>query len=133
MVGRNGAGKSTLLKALVGLVPLQRGQVWVGGREASHMTVAEICRQVAYLAQDPNALLFADTVMEELLITLRNHRISATDAPINPDALLDARVCAAKPMPTLAISAVGAPTGRARRDHGDSAVDDYAGRADPRA
>ncbi len=90
MVGRNGAGKSTLLKALVGLVPLQRGQVWVGGREASHMTVAEICRQVAYLAQDPNALLFADTVMEELLITLRNHRILATDAPINPDALLDA-------------------------------------------
>ena len=35
--------------------------------------VASICRQVAYLPQDPSALLFADTVRGELLATLANH------------------------------------------------------------
>jgi len=73
LLGRNGAGKSTLLKSLVSLVRVARGAVTIHGRTTQGLSVAEICRQVAYLPQDPNALLFADTVREELLITLRNH------------------------------------------------------------
>jgi energy-coupling factor transport system ATP-binding protein len=76
LMGRNGAGKSTLLKSLVGLVRPRRGQVAVHGRDISRDDVADICRQVGYLPQDPNALLFADTVQEELEITLRNHGLA---------------------------------------------------------
>jgi branched-chain amino acid transport system ATP-binding protein len=32
LIGHNGAGKSTLLKALYGLVPSQRGRVWLDGQ-----------------------------------------------------------------------------------------------------
>jgi branched-chain amino acid transport system ATP-binding protein len=32
LIGHNGAGKSTLLKALFGLVPYQRGRVWLDGQ-----------------------------------------------------------------------------------------------------
>ncbi len=73
LMGRNGAGKTTLLKSLVGLVKPAHGQVCIAGKETRGMDTADICRNVAYLPQDPNALLFADTVADELAITLRNH------------------------------------------------------------
>jgi energy-coupling factor transport system ATP-binding protein len=76
LLGRNGAGKTTLLKCLVGLHRPTRGRAIAGGLDNAGRNVAAICRLVGYLPQDPNALLFADTVREELLITLRNHGIA---------------------------------------------------------
>jgi ABC-type Mn2+/Zn2+ transport system ATPase subunit len=46
LVGPNGAGKSTLFKAIVGLMPLQRGQVWINGE-----TGLDARRRVAYVPQ----------------------------------------------------------------------------------
>mgnify|MGYP001077109938 CR=1 FL=1 len=73
LLGPNGAGKSTLLRCLVGLLRPSRGRVWVDGQDISGQDTAAICRLVGYLPQDPNALLFADTVREELEATLRFH------------------------------------------------------------
>ncbi len=58
LLGRNGSGKTTLLRALAGLQDLDKGTV-------------EATARVAYLPQDPNALLFAPTVQAELEHTLR--------------------------------------------------------------
>lgn len=77
LMGRNGSGKTTLLKTLVGLVQPQAGQVWVEGRNVTGESVASICKRVGYLPQDPDALLFADTALDELRITLRNHGLAA--------------------------------------------------------
>lgn len=74
LVGRNGAGKSTLLKCITGLLPLRSGDIRVAGQSTRGRTVADICRQVAYLPQNPDDLLFAETVVDELQITLRNHK-----------------------------------------------------------
>jgi energy-coupling factor transporter ATP-binding protein EcfA2 len=76
LMGRNGSGKTTLLKTLVGLVKPQAGQVWVEGRNVTGESVASICQRVGYLPQDPDALLFADTALDELRITLRNHGLA---------------------------------------------------------
>ncbi|MEN9250256.1 MAG: metal ABC transporter ATP-binding protein [Gloeomargarita sp. GMQP_bins_120] len=46
LVGPNGAGKSTLLKALLGLIPQRRGQVWLDGRPLWRQR-----RRVAYVPQ----------------------------------------------------------------------------------
>lgn len=73
LMGPNGSGKTTLLRCLVGLTKPQAGKVWVEGESIAGQKVAEVCRRVGYLPQDPNALLFSDTVEEELLVTLRNH------------------------------------------------------------
>lgn len=73
LMGRNGSGKTTLLKTLVGLVQPRKGTVMVAGQSLAGRDVADICRQVGYLPQDPNALLFAESVQEEWEITLRNH------------------------------------------------------------
>ncbi|MCC6166360.1 MAG: energy-coupling factor ABC transporter ATP-binding protein [Caldilineaceae bacterium] len=91
LMGRNGSGKTTLLKTLVGLARPSAGRVTVAGQDSARLDVAEICRTVGYLPQDPNSLLFADTVREELAITLRNHGYDP-DAPgtlpVDPDDLL---------------------------------------------
>jgi len=86
LLGENGAGKTTLLRSLVGLIRPQVGSVKLLGQDIANMGVAEICRKVGYLPQDPNALLFADTVQEELMITLRNHQCSLP--PSWPETLL---------------------------------------------
>jgi len=89
MMGPNGAGKTTLLRSLVGLVPIQDGCIHVGGKVIVGRPVAEICQRVGYLPQDPNALLFADTVLEELCITLRNHHFDLSDPINHPGMLLE--------------------------------------------
>lgn len=73
LMGRNGSGKSTLLKCIIGLLRAKRGEVWVNGRDTRGRDVAEVAREVAYLPQNPDDLLFAETVSDELNITLRNH------------------------------------------------------------
>ncbi|MEX1019302.1 MAG: ATP-binding cassette domain-containing protein [Litorilinea sp.] len=91
LLGRNGSGKTTLLKSLVGLIRPQRGEVRLQGVSIKGKDVADICRQVGYLPQDPNQLLFADTVAEEMAITLRNHGYDPRgyDLPIAPQTLLE--------------------------------------------
>lgn len=51
IVGPNGCGKSTLLKAIMGMLPVQKGQICIGGRDISGMSVRELAQQAAYLAQ----------------------------------------------------------------------------------
>ena len=87
LMGRNGVGKTTLLKSLVGLLPPLDGRIAIAGADIAGRPVAEICRQVAYLPQAPDTLLFADTVREELAVTLRNHHLEE-HPPVAPCVLL---------------------------------------------
>jgi energy-coupling factor transporter ATP-binding protein EcfA2 len=89
MMGLNGSGKSTFLRSLVGLVPLSSGRVMVDGKANTGRSVAEICMQVGYLPQDPNALLFADRVEDELTITLHNHHMDGSEMTLWSHELLD--------------------------------------------
>lgn len=80
LLGRNGSGKSTLLKSVVGLLAADGGQVRLNGRLTTGRTVADICREVAYLPQNPDDLLFANSVREELAVTLANHGLQGQEA-----------------------------------------------------
>ncbi|TFH87214.1 ABC transporter ATP-binding protein [Billgrantia azerbaijanica] len=51
LVGANGCGKSTLLKAIMGFLPVTRGMVRIGGREASTLGRRALARRIAYLPQ----------------------------------------------------------------------------------
>jgi energy-coupling factor transport system ATP-binding protein len=73
MMGRNGSGKSTLLRCIVGLLRATRGEIAVRGRATAGRDVADICRDLAYLPQNPDDLLFAESVEQELETTLQNH------------------------------------------------------------
>ncbi len=87
LMGRNGSGKTTLLKCIVGLLMPGRGEITMQERSLIGRPTAEICLNVGYLPQDPGDLLFADTVIDELRITLRNHDLSQ-HPPVEPSALM---------------------------------------------
>jgi energy-coupling factor transport system ATP-binding protein len=79
LMGRNGAGKTTLLKQLVGLLRPDRGRVQITApssrqpMDTRRTAVEEIIKYVGYVPQNPNALLFNDTVSQELDFTRRGH------------------------------------------------------------
>lgn len=76
IMGANGSGKTTLLKNMVGLLRPRSGSIRLDGVSLIDKPVAEICRQLAYLPQNPDDLLFAETVADELAQTLSNHALS---------------------------------------------------------
>ncbi len=84
VLGRNGAGKTTLLQCVVGLLQSKAGEIWVNGRTTQGRALADICREVAYLPQNPDDLLFADSVADEFAITLRNHQLNPSAYPSQP-------------------------------------------------
>lgn len=87
LMGRNGSGKTTLLRCIVGLLRPGRGQIALDGHLITEHHPAEICRYVGYLPQHPESMLFAESVAEELEITLRNHGLQSAP-PIPPHELL---------------------------------------------
>lgn len=52
LVGPNGAGKSTLLRALLGLQPLQGGQVTLQGDDVAYLSAQQRATRMAYVAQN---------------------------------------------------------------------------------
>ncbi len=51
IIGPNGAGKSTLMAALLGLIPIRRGQVRLAGTPLIELPRRQLARQVAYVPQ----------------------------------------------------------------------------------
>jgi energy-coupling factor transport system ATP-binding protein len=88
LMGRNGSGKTTLLRCTVGLLNPTHGEVRIDGQPTRGRRVADVCRDVGYLPQDPSDLLFADTVADELKVTLRNHHLTPATAPVPLETLL---------------------------------------------
>jgi energy-coupling factor transporter ATP-binding protein EcfA2 len=85
LMGRNGAGKTTLLKQLVGLLKPDHGQVRITdpstrtAMDTRQASIEEIIRVVGYVPQNPSALLFNDTVRQEMDFTRRGHGLPPDD------------------------------------------------------
>lgn len=75
IMGRNASGKTTLVKHLNGLLRPSRGKVLIGGIDTAHKDVAELSQQVGYVFQNPNDTLFADTVEDEVALSLKNRHL----------------------------------------------------------
>jgi len=76
LMGLNGAGKTTLIRCAFGLIPCE-GKRRLFGKNVGDMSLTEIIRNVAYLPQNPNDLLFAESVLDELKVTLKNFGLTA--------------------------------------------------------
>ncbi len=67
ILGRNGSGKTTMLKNIIGLLkPREHGMVMLDGKDVKDLKVEEAARVAGFLFQNPDNMLFADTVMEEV-------------------------------------------------------------------
>ena len=72
ILGKNGAGKTTLVKHMNGLLKPTKGMVILDGVNSETKTVAEMARKVAYVFQNPDHQIFAQTVEEEIAFGPRN-------------------------------------------------------------
>lgn len=71
IMGRNASGKTTLVKHLNGLLLPTKGRVEVGSADSKKSSVAKLARWVGHIFQNPNDHLFAETVEEEIAVSLK--------------------------------------------------------------
>ena len=96
ITGPVGSGKSALARALLGLYPVESGQVLLDGRPLKGIPEAERTARIGYLPQDPS--LFSGTVRDNIVLgsaTLRQSTNHASDAARVLRILEAALVCAA--------------------------------------
>ena len=72
LIGSNGVGKSALLKLLIGLLPLQEGEVTAAGLPLTSENLPAIRRKIGYVFQDSDSQLFMPTVESDVSFALRN-------------------------------------------------------------
>ncbi|HEY3012375.1 MAG TPA: ABC transporter ATP-binding protein [Gemmatimonadales bacterium] len=83
VVGPNGSGKTTLLRALVGLVPVERGAVLVGGRPVRDWPRRSLAQTVGVVSQQEEAV-FPLKVAESVMLG-RYARLGPLSAPGSAD------------------------------------------------
>ncbi len=66
IIGPNGAGKSTLLKAIMGLIPISGGRLYINGSEVTNVKSHELVKMgIGYVPQVSN--VFPTLTVEENL------------------------------------------------------------------
>jgi energy-coupling factor transport system ATP-binding protein len=72
IMGENGAGKTTLAKQMNGLLKPSQGRVLVDDQDTKKASVAQLARKVGLVFQNPDHLLFSETVKDEVAFGLKN-------------------------------------------------------------
>ncbi len=75
LMGFNGAGKSTLLNLLGGLTQTKEGRITL-----DQLPIQQVLGQIGYLRQEPDLMLLADTVREEL--SWKNKAMTSADVDV---------------------------------------------------
>jgi energy-coupling factor transport system ATP-binding protein len=82
LMGRNGAGKTTILKLMVGLLKPAHGRVVMAGLDTRRASLEQISKVAGYVPQQPDVLLFADSVQGEVDFTRRAHGLPPDGADL---------------------------------------------------
>lgn len=68
VIGANGAGKTTLLRAISGVLPVKRGQVYLEGKEITHLAAHRIARMGISHVPEGRQIFMSLTVLDNLLL-----------------------------------------------------------------
>jgi ATP-binding cassette, subfamily B, bacterial len=78
ITGRVGSGKTTLLRALLGLLPMDAGEIYWGSERVHDPATFFVPPRSAYTAQVP--LLFSESLQDNILMGLPEDRVDIQDA-----------------------------------------------------
>ena len=90
IIGQNGCGKTTLLKSICGLLRPTSGEIFVGEKNISGVSVAALSAETGLVMQNPDAQLFTNTVYKEVSFALRKMGLTDTEIRLRADAALAA-------------------------------------------
>lgn len=90
--GESGSGKSTLLAALIGLVPLEAGEIRLQGvsGEPRRWSSVELASRMSWVPQFPEALAVGETVLDSLLASVDRFGWPRQETEVQARALLAA-------------------------------------------
>lgn len=80
VLGENGSGKTTLVKHFNGLLRPYSGNLIIKGLETSKTPVNELVRHTGLVFQNPDNMLFEDTVEAEIAFGLNNINVEGPEA-----------------------------------------------------
>jgi molybdate/tungstate transport system ATP-binding protein len=86
LLGPTGAGKTVVLEAVIGLVPVTEGRIWINSRDVTRLPPEK--RGISIVYQD-YALFPHLTVYENIVYGLRYHKNDGRKAGKNLDFLID--------------------------------------------
>ncbi|MEJ5310604.1 MAG: ATP-binding cassette domain-containing protein [Anaerolineae bacterium] len=89
VMGDNGSGKTTFLQCLLGLLKPAEGRVEVAGQDTRKAPVSKVAQRAAYVFQNPDHQLFAETVWQEATLAPRNFGAWNSETEALATALLD--------------------------------------------
>ena len=72
IMGANGSGKTTLIHLIAGLLRPSSGEVTIDGKPCSRMKLHQLAGKVGIVFQDPDLLLQAETVRDEVAFGPKN-------------------------------------------------------------
>ena len=76
IVGPNGSGKSTLARALVGLLNIKEGEIFVQDIKLTKKSLVSIRKKIGMIFQNPDNQFIGATVEDDIAFGLENRRIS---------------------------------------------------------
>ncbi len=89
IIGENGAGKTTLAKLMIGMLKPQKGSINIEGKTIAKLSIADIAEQIGYVFQNPNVMLFTNTVKQELELSLLRFDFTKEEKQKKIDEVLD--------------------------------------------
>jgi ABC-type branched-subunit amino acid transport system ATPase component len=80
LFGHNGAGKSTTLRAILGLLPLSQGSIWLGEQKIDRLSVSDRVELGLRLLPEGRGIFPDLTVAENLAVVVAADKIRAPSA-----------------------------------------------------
>ncbi|MCC3161110.1 MAG: ABC transporter ATP-binding protein/permease [Mollicutes bacterium PWAP] len=85
-VGKSGIGKSTILKLILGLYPIQKGEILIDGQNISKVNISQVRKSISYIQQ--SGIIFSSSIKENIIYNKQNVTQEMLDQ-VSKDALID--------------------------------------------
>ena len=75
IIGPNGSGKTTVSKLISGILPCDKGNIFVDGLMINNQNMPEIRKYIGLIFQNPDNQYMSSSLKEDIIFALENHNV----------------------------------------------------------